>query len=235
MINKDEYLKRINLLELSELDKVKHLSFHLFLLNNKNEFQFSDVPIWFESLNLSIPNVSRLKTKIKSSRDFISKTSGKSFSLHAKTLEQLKTEVEKLYSVKHKTKIATHHYVNLNRIDNLKKLNSKFDLSRLIRMCEEINSSFDESNFLSVCMLLRAILDHVPPVFGCNNFSEIANNYSGSKSFKESMKRLSESSRKIADMYLHVQIRSKESLPNNTQVDFSNELDVLLSEIIRIL
>jgi hypothetical protein len=84
-------------------------------------------------------------------------------------------------------------------------------------------------------MLLRAIIDHIPPIFGFSNFSEITNNYSGSKSFKDDMKKLSESCRKIADMYLHVQIRSKESLPNNTQVDFSNELDVLLAEMIRII
>jgi hypothetical protein len=76
-------------------------------------------------------------------------------------------------------------------------------------------------------------LDHVPPIFGCKSFAEVSNNYSGGKSFKESMKRLEDSSRKIADSYLHTQIRKSESLPNPTQVDFSNDLDVLLAEIAR--
>jgi hypothetical protein len=83
--------------------------------------------------------------------------------------------------------------------------------------------------------LTRALLDHVPPIFLCAKFSEVANNYAGSKSFKESMKHLENSSRKIADQYLHTQIRQKESLPNITQVSFSNDIDVLLSEICRIL
>jgi hypothetical protein len=84
-------------------------------------------------------------------------------------------------------------------------------------------------------MLVRAILDHVPPIFGLAKFSDIANNYHGSKSFKESMKHLENSQRDIADHHLHVQIRSRESLPNKTQINFSADLDVLLSEVVRVL
>ena len=85
-------------------------------------------------------------------------------------------------------------------------------------------------------MLLRAILDHVPPIFNMQNFSEVANNYSnGNRSFKGHMKRLDETARKIADSHLHVQIRSKEVLPTPVQVEFKQELDLLLSEVVRIL
>jgi hypothetical protein len=84
-------------------------------------------------------------------------------------------------------------------------------------------------------VLTRALLDHIPPIFKCNKFSEVANNYGGSKSFKEAMKYLENSSRKIADHYLHCQIRKSESVPNVKQVDFSNDIDFLLAEIIRIL
>jgi hypothetical protein len=88
--------------------------------------------------------------------------------------------------------------------------------------------------YLSTAMLIRAIIDHVPPIFEKNSFTEVVNNYGG-KSFKDSMKNLENSSRKIADAYLHTQIRNKEVLPNSNQVDFSNDLDVLLAEIFRIL
>jgi hypothetical protein len=89
---------------------------------------------------------------------------------------------------------------------------------------------------MAVAMLVRAILDHVPPIFSCKNFAEVSNNYGGgSKSFKQSMANLESSSRKIADSHLHTQIRSKEILPNKTQVNFSNDLDVLLAEIVRLL
>ena len=67
------------------------------------------------------------------------------------------------------------------------------------------------------------------------NKSGYSYNYSGGKSFKDVMQRLESTSRKIADSYLHSQIRNSESLPNSTQVKFDSELDFLLAEILRIL
>ena len=49
------------------------------------------------------------------------------------------------------------------------------------------------------------------------------------------MANLETSSRKIADHYLHAQIRQSEALPNVTQIDFSNAVDFLLAEIVRVL
>lgn len=138
---------------------------------------------------------------------------------------------------------APSHHTSINyffepsRIEQLRLINStKFDLSKLIQYCIEANACFESECFLAVSMLCRSILDHVPPIFGCKSFGEVANNYSsGSKSFKQSMDHLENSLRKIADSYLHVQIRKKESLPNRTQVNFSSDFDLLLSEIVRIL
>ena len=101
-------------------------------------------------------------------------------------------------------------------------------------MLSELDSAFEAKNYISVILLVRAILDHISPIFDFDTFPELANNYKGAKSFKESMLNLENSSRKIADTYLHVKIRSKETLPNSTQINFSNDLDVLLAEIIRI-
>jgi len=90
---------------------------------------------------------------------------------------------------------------------------------------------------LAVTMLSRALIDHIPPIFGFRNFTEVANNYGGAKhtSFKKQMQHLEKSLRNIADSYLHNQIRKKESLPNRVQTNFSNDFDVLLAEIISIL
>jgi len=49
------------------------------------------------------------------------------------------------------------------------------------------------------------------------------------------MAHLENSARRIADAHLHTQIRARETLPTATQVNFSNDLDVLLAEIVRIL
>jgi hypothetical protein len=107
-------------------------------------------------------------------------------------------------------------------------------LSKLIRTCEELNICFAGECHLAVAMLVRSVLDHVPPLFGCKSFAEVGN-YSGARSFKASMSHLESSSRKIADSHLHQQIRKSESLPNETQVNFANDIDVLLAEVVRIL
>lgn len=129
------------------------------------------------------------------------------------------------------------YFIDSSRIDELREIKSlSFDLKKLIRLCEELNQCYTKDCFLAVAMLTRAVLDHVPPIFSCKSFTEIANNYGdGNKSFKESMQHLENSSRKIADAHLHGQIRQKESLPNKTQVNFSSDLDVLLAEVARVL
>lgn len=129
-------------------------------------------------------------------------------------------------------KSRKNKYIDEERIKELRGIRSKnFDLSRLIRYCEELNIAFDNDCFLATAMLARSILDHVPPIFGVDDFAKVAGK--GTRSFKESMSRLNRSLRKIADSHLHTQIRPKESLPNTTQIDFSNDIDILLGEILR--
>lgn len=135
-----------------------------------------------------------------------------------------------------KLNTTSRAYVDPDRINELKALSSgSFDLTKLICLCEELNICFAGECYLSMVILTRSILDHVPPIFGCASFQQIANNYSGAKSFKEAMQNLENSSRKISDYYLHSQIRKSEALPNVTQIDFSNNLDFLLAEIVRVL
>ncbi|WP_198328448.1 hypothetical protein [Methylovulum psychrotolerans] len=127
-------------------------------------------------------------------------------------------------------------YVSKERIDELSSLSSKFDLTRLVYICKELNLGYQTGQVYALPLLVRCILDHIPPIFECKSFKEVANNYpSGTKSFRESVKHLEESSRKIGDSFLHTQIRQSESLPNSVQVDFRQSLDVVLSEIVRIL
>lgn len=128
-------------------------------------------------------------------------------------------------------------YVDPARIKEIRSLNSnEFDLSRLIALCEEINSAYSNDSVFSVGMLLRAIIDYVPPIFGYPLFNELANNYkAGGKSHGKLFKNLQNFFRNTADGYLHTQARKKDSIPLMKQVDYQSELDVLLSEIVRIL
>ena len=127
-------------------------------------------------------------------------------------------------------------YINLSRLEEIKAISHpEFDLTRVLSYCSEINSCYRQGNFHAVGMLLRSIMDHIPPIFNVQNFAGVYNNYSGSKSFKQMMEHLDKQLRKIADSYLHTHISKKEVLPNETQIDFRQGLDVLLSEIVKLL
>ena len=145
--------------------------------------------------------------------------------------------IEKKVKNQNQLEHPNKEYINSQRILDLRAIHSdKFDLTKLIRLCEEINNCYFNKCYFAIALLSRSLIDHIPPIFNCQNFHEVANNYSeGGKSFKETMQHLDFSLRKIADLHLHVQIRKNEVLPNNTQIDFSNEIDLLLAEICRLL
>jgi len=122
----------------------------------------------------------------------------------------------------------------LSRLAELRQVISvRFDFRKLIRLCEEINVTYRDGCYLATAMLTRALLDHVPPLFGKSSFGEVANQYGGS-SFKGTMQHLDSASRKVADALLHQQIRKSETLPTAQQVDCGQQLDALLAEIVRI-
>lgn len=189
----------------------------------------------FKNAGLGNPNITKLRaTMIKDRRT--AKVSADEWRLKSDKIAEVENEFQLSHCFKEKQikLIAVDGgFIDKKRFRTLKKKGGKFDFSRLLQMLVELDQAFSVENYISVILLVRAILDHIPPIFSLNSFAEVANN-SGSKSFKDSMLHLENSSRKIADSYLHTRIRIKESLPNKTQVNFSNDIDVLLAEIIRI-
>jgi hypothetical protein len=126
-------------------------------------------------------------------------------------------------------------FVSPSRIEELRSLPpSRFDLTRLIRLCEELNVVNRCECHMAKAMLVRALIDHVPPIFDVVTFAQLASYSGGSRSFKDAIQR-SGVLRAIADGLLHVQIRSSEVLPTANQVDCPNEVDAILGEIVRVL
>lgn len=122
-------------------------------------------------------------------------------------------------------------YVDVQTIAVLSSLaDSRFDFTRLVQMCRELNVAHQQECNITVAMLVRAVMDHVPPIFGKATFAEVVN--SRPKSLKETLQPL-ESIRKIADTFHHVQIRKRETIPTVTAVNVSNSVEILLQEIIR--
>jgi hypothetical protein len=128
-------------------------------------------------------------------------------------------------------------FLEPSRLEELASLpKNQYDIARLAQMLAELDRAYRDHSYLSSILLIRAILDHIPPIFGQKSFAAIADNYAGGgKSFRESMQHLQNSSRKIADSHLHSQIRAKETVPTKTQVEFRADIDVLIGEIVRIL
>ena len=76
-------------------------------------------------------------------------------------------------------------YVDPVRIVAIQAIsNGQWDFVRLVELCREIYVAADNRCHMSTAMLLRTILNHVPPVFGFNTFAEVASNYGGPKSQK---------------------------------------------------
>lgn len=132
------------------------------------------------------------------------------------------------------TSPAKPPYIDPIRLEALAKKQGSHDLTRLIRLCEEMNTAWQGDAFHAVAMLVRATLDHVPPLFSQPSFAAVAASYAGAKSFKQAMAHLDGSSRAIADGHLHIQVRAREAIPTANQVDFRSGLDALLAEIDRI-
>lgn len=127
-------------------------------------------------------------------------------------------------------------YVDESRLADLRRLeSSEYDLRKVIALCEELNICYRSQCYHAVAALTRALLDHIPPIFGFDTFVKVANNYAAGRSLKACLERLQGSARDIADTHLHQVIRRTESLPTRTQVNFSNDLDMLLAESIRTL
>jgi hypothetical protein len=122
--------------------------------------------------------------------------------------------------------------INKATLDNLEHIRStQFDLTKLIGYCKEINSSFYHGNIVACLLLMRTVLNHVPPIFGCVTFAQVTAN--SGKSLRDSFEHLEQGVRKLADLYTHQPVRAKEIYPSRGQVEpFRAQFELLLHEIV---
>jgi len=107
-----------------------------------------------------------------------------------------------------------------------------FDSALLARMCEEINSSYVHGNVIATALLMRSVLNYVPPAFGKQDFRQVAAEVG--RSLKESFGHLQEGLRKVADFHAHRQMSEADPCPTKAQVDpFKPQFELLLQETAR--
>lgn len=110
------------------------------------------------------------------------------------------------------------------------KKSSALDVGSLVRMCKEINSSYAHGNILATALLMRTVLNHIPPVFGHDSFAQVVAN--AGKSLKDNFEHLENGLRKIADFHAHRKIATPESYPSVAQVEpFRPQFELLLQQV----
>jgi len=87
----------------------------------------------------------------------------------------------------------------------------QFDRSKLLRLIDELNDNYARANGYAVHALLRAVLDHIPPLLGYASFPAAVNNYRWSRTDQAYMRKLLDFKLQ-ADDVLHRQISSKADL-----------------------
>lgn len=117
-------------------------------------------------------------------------------------------------------------------IDALMTNNStSFDLAKLVKLCAEINSSYYNANLVACLLLMRTVLNYVPPIFGYSSFTEVVSN--AAKSLKDNLEHLDSGLRKLADLYAHQPIRQKEHyLVKGQLYPYRPQFELLLQEIV---
>ena len=85
------YAQKCDIVNKTEIQKVAYLAFYYLQTENKQEFNSKDIRIWFDILNYSQPNMSRLETGLTKSPLFTKGKGKESFRLHAKQIIQFKS------------------------------------------------------------------------------------------------------------------------------------------------
>lgn len=102
---------------------------------------------------------------------------------------------------------AKNSYVNAEVLASIRAMSGllPFDLSKFVQLLEELDGSVQAGYVYGTHALLRAVLDHIPPIFGQPHFDAVASNYPWSRTDRKYMQRLAVF-RAQADDALHRQI-----------------------------
>lgn len=130
------------------------------------------------------------------------------------------------------TVAANQAFLDQETLARLKAVEStSLDCSRLIAMCEELNDAYARANYISATLLIRAIMNHVPPVFQAQTFAQVVAN--AGRSVKHILGRLEQEARPVADLHTHILMRASEGIPSKNQLEpYKAPFEVLIHEVI---
>jgi hypothetical protein len=106
---------------------------------------------------------------------------------------------------------------------------SKWSCDKLLQLILELNDNYAREHAYAAHAVLRAILDHIPPILGCPNFQAVAGNYQWGRTDKGYMRQLKDF-RIQADDVLHRQISTKPGVLRFDDLPSGAALNRLLQE-----
>jgi hypothetical protein len=115
------------------------------------------------------------------------------------------------------------------KVIEAKSAASKFNVTKLMALIAELNDGYQAGHTYAAHALLRAILDHVPPILGQPNFTAVANNYPWPRTDKGYLQQLL-NCKTQADDALHRQISGKPCVLRFADLPASVCLNRLLQE-----
>ncbi|WP_179033026.1 DUF4145 domain-containing protein [Paenibacillus kribbensis] len=145
------YSKKIDLARKTEIDKVTYLSYYFHESEQKTFFYLADILGWFDDLNFVRPNISRLKTNLKKSRNFVKGKQVDSFMLHPNKYSDLKLELSFLIMEDEEVKTGSNEVIP----------NDFFQDTRgyIKKISKQINSSYENNIFDGCAVLMRRLLE----------------------------------------------------------------------------
>ncbi|MFD6190344.1 hypothetical protein [Streptomyces sp. NPDC060275] len=124
-------------------------------------------------------------------------------------------------------------YVNEDLIKELaaKQGETRLSPDKLLQLVRELNSCFRDDHPYACHALVRAIIDHVPPILGCASFEQAVSSYKWTKTDKKYVQRLLEFKAQ-ADDVMHRQIRTSRGVITKHDLPNSGYINALLRECI---
>lgn len=138
-----------NLLERTEVEKVRFLAFYHYKASTQTEFTMQDALTWFQTLNLAKPNLSRLKKNLLKSSYFVRGTNHDTFRLHAREIRNLDTQFP---NISHNEEVVSNDTI---LPVSLYKVNRGYIES----LAKQINASYENNIFDGCAVLMRRLLE----------------------------------------------------------------------------
>lgn len=144
------YTNKLNLHELSELDKVKYIFFYLDTKNGTPDFTIKEISEVLTENGFSKPNSSRLKENLTKSKMFIKGKRNGSFCLSYKIKKMLEAELPEL---EEKSEEIFSSDVILP--ENLFMSTRGY----IEKICKQINASYENNIFDGSAVLMRRLIE----------------------------------------------------------------------------